>query len=444
MYPAAACVNPALFLIPGRFLLRMRVAESSLSLARDLLFMRRYSQAFLAVALFCFLFPFVVITPAKNSGAFQMTGWEMLTTQNIGVSKQPPMVLHIPMRTPVLLALLCGAAGILVKLAKRKDIGWLGAAVTIVSAVSMCTVMSSSLPVQLTDGQNVLYEFANPPVQLLPAFYVALGLMAAAVVSSFLNLAKQPSPATMPVLVRASVAPAASLPVARPSSFCTKCGGGLNAGARFCNRCGSVVPAAATVSRPVAPAVASQVAATTVPAVSTPTFAAGAAASSAAITNPTSPSFAPVAAPAQVAFRPQPGTHTSAHTGLSAGAKLGFAAAALIFAVAIWFAARPSSNHSASMNPTTVSISPAVIRVVPGGTVRVMALVNGDDRDVQWTIAEGNSGGSIEAGGATMQNGTVFLLGNYHAPYAPGVYHVIAVSAADQTRRATAQVIVSY
>ena len=405
--------------------------------------MRRYSQVFLAVALFCFLFPFVVITPAKNSGAFQMTGWEMLTTQNIGVSKQPPMLLHIPMRTPVLLALLCGAAGILVKLAKRKDIGWLGAAVTIVAAVSMCTVMTSSLPVQLTDGQNVLYEFANPPVQLLPAFYVALGLMAAAVVSSFLNLAKQPTQATMPAMVRASVAPAASLPVARPSSFCTKCGGGLNAGARFCNRCGSVVPAA-TVSRPVAPAVASQVAGTTVPAVSTPTFAAAAAASSAAITNPTPPAFAPVAAPAQVAFPPRPVPHLAAHTGMSAGAKLGFAAAALIVAVAIWFAVRPSTNHSASMNPTTVSISPAVIRVVPGGTVRVMALVNGDDRDVQWTIAEGNSGGNIEAGGATVQNGTVFLLGNYHAPYAPGVYHVIAVSSADQTRKATAQVIVSY
>ena len=73
-----------------------------------------------------------------------------------------------------------------------------------------------------------------------------------------------------------------------------------------------------------------------------------------------------------------------------------------------------------------------------------MALVNGGDRDVQWTIAEGNSGGSIEAGGATVQNGAVYLLGNYHAPYAPGVYHVIAVSGADQTQKATAQVIVSY
>lgn len=407
-------------------------------------FMRRYSQVFLAVALFCFLFPFVVITPAKNSGAFPMTGWEMLTTQNIGVSKQPPIVLHIPMRTPVLLALLCGAAGILVKVAKRKDISWLGAAVTLVAAVSMCTVMTSSLPVQLTDGQNVLYEFANPPVQLLPAFYVALGLMAAAVVSSLLNLQKHPAPATVPG-IRASVAPAASLPVVRPSSFCTKCGGGLNAGARFCNRCGSATPVAVAVPKLVepVPAVVRKLAATALPAVNTATIGAAAAASSAPVTNPSAPAFAPAAAPAQVVFPPAV-PHTTAHAGMSAGAKLGFAAAALIFAVAIWFAVRPSANYSASMNATTVSISPAVIRVVPGGTVRVMALVNGDDRDVQWTIAEGSSGGSIEAGGATVQNGTVFLLGNYHAPYAPGVYHVIAVSAADQTRKATAQVIVSY
>lgn len=410
--------------------------------------MRRYTQAFLAVALFCFLFPFVVITPAKNSGAFQMTGWEMLTAQNIGVSKQPPMVLHIPLRASVLLALICGAAGILVKLARRKDIAWVGAAITIVAAVSLCTVMTSSLPVQLTDGQNVLYEFENPPVQLLPAFYVALGLMAAAVVSSFLNLERHPASATVPVVVLPSVAPATHLSSIRFSSFCTKCGGGLAAGARFCNRCGSGVRAVPVVSKPLEPrpAVVSQAPPMVQPAVS------AASASSSAPVISSAPVPAPVrlhaspapATPVRVAYPSQPVPSAVARAGLSTGAKMGFAMVALAFGVAIWFAVRPSTDHSASISPTTVSISPAVIRVVPGGTVRVMALVNGDDRDVQWTIAEGSSGGSIDAGGATVQNGTVYLLGNYHAPYAPGVYHVIAVSAADQTQKATAQVIVSY
>ena len=410
--------------------------------------MRRYSQAFLAVALFCFLFPFVVITPAKNSGAFQMTGWEMLTVQNIGVSKQPPMVLHIPLRTSVLLALICGAAGILVKLARRKDIAWVGAAVTVVAAVSLCTVMTSSLPVQLTDGQNLLYEFENPPVQLLPAFYVSLALMAAAVVSSFLNLQRQPGLTPAPVVVRASVVPPATLAAVRPSSFCIKCGGGLAAGARFCNRCGSVVSAVPIVSRPVepGPAVVAQVPPMTQPAVNpasalTPAPAFRSAPATVPLVSPAPP--AP-ATPLRVAYTSQPVPGSVTRAGLSSGAKLGFATAALAFGIAIWFAVRPSTNHNASMNPTTVSIAPSVIRVVPGGTARVMALVNGDDRDVQWTIAEGSSGGSIDAGGATVQNGTVYLLGNYHAPYAPGVYHVIAVSAADQTQKATAQVIVSY
>lgn len=403
--------------------------------------MRRYSQVFLVVALFCFLFPFAVITPAKNSGTFQMTGWDMLTTQNIGISKQPPVVLHIPLRIPVLVAVLGGAAGILLKLTKKSDVAWVGAAATIVAAISLCTVTTSNLPVQLTDGQNVLYQFDSPPVQLLPAFYVSLGLMAAAVVTALMNLRAQPAlQSAAAVAARPAFAPApVSSPAMRASSFCTKCGGGLAAGAKFCNRCGGVVAASVGAKPPeVATAAAQQSAVRTEPSIAT--------APAAAPEIPSAPAQRPVTAaapPFRVAF-PQAVPNSAARGGLTTGAKLGFAAVALVFAVGIWFAVRPSTNHGASMRTTSVSISPATIRVVPGGTVRVMALVNGDDREVQWSIEEGSSGGRIEAGGATVQNGTVFLLGNYHAPYVPGIYHVTAVSAADQTRKATAQVIVGY
>lgn len=403
--------------------------------------MRRYSQVFLVVALFCFLLPFAVITPAKNSGTFQMTGWDMLTTQNIGISKQPPVVLHIPLRIPVLVAVLGGAAGILLKLTKKGDVAWVGAAATIVAAISLCCVTTSNLPVQLTDGQNVLYQFDSPPVQLLPAFYVSLGLMAAAVVTALMNLRAQSAlQSAAAVAARPAFAPApVSSPAMRASSFCTKCGGGLAAGAKFCNRCGSVV-AASVGAKPleVATPAAQQSVVRTEPSIAT--------APAAAPEIPSAPAQRPVTAaapPFHVAF-PQAVPNAAARGGLTTGAKLGFAAVALVFAVGIWFAVRPSTNHGASMRTTSVSISPATIRVVPGGTVRVMALVNGDDREVQWSIEEGNSGGRIEAGGATVQNGTVFLLGNYHAPYAPGIYHVTAVSAADQTRKATAQVIVGY
>ena len=409
--------------------------------------MRRYSQVFLVVALFCFLFPFAVITPAKNSGTFQMTGWDMLSAKNIGISKQPPVELHIPLRVPILVAVLGGAAGILLKLTKKGDVAWVGAAATIVAAISLGTVTTSNLPVQLTDGQNVLYQFDSPPVQLLPAFYVSLGLMAAAVVSALMNLrAHSAVQSAAAVAARPAFAPAnVSSPAVRASSFCTKCGGGLAAGAKFCNRCGSVVAASVGAKPPeVATPAAQQSAVRTEPSIAT--------APAAAPEIPTAPAQRPVTAaapptpaapPFRVAF-PQAVPNAAARSGLTTGAKLGFAAVALVFAVGIWFAVRPSTNHGASMRTTSVSISPATIRVVPGGTVRVMALVNGDDREVQWSVEEGSSGGRIEAGGATVQNGTVFLLGNYHAPYVTGIYHVTAVSAADQTQKATAQVIVSY
>ena len=409
--------------------------------------MRRYSQVFLVVALFCFLFPFAVITPAKNAGNFQMTGWDMLTTQNIGISKQPPVVLHIPLRIPVLIAVLGGAVAIFLRLTKKSDVAWVGAAVTIVAAISLCTITTSNLPVQLTDGQNVLYQFDSPPVQLLPGFYISLGLMAAAVVSALMNLRTQTAlQSASGVAARPTFAPAnASSPVVRATTFCTKCGGGLAAGAKFCNRCGSAA-AVVAVSKPVlaAPPAVQQAAvrmATSVP--MAPNRATTTATTRVIPAAPPQRPVTPAPQPFRVAF-PQSVPNAAARSGLSTGAKLGFAAGALILAVGIWLAVRPSTNHGASIRTTSVSISPATIRVVPGGTVRVMALVNGDDRDVQWSIEEGSSGGQIEAGGATVQNGTVFLLGNYHAPYAPGVYHVTAVSAADQTRKATAQVIVGY
>jgi hypothetical protein len=85
------------------------------------------------------------------------------------------------------------------------------------------------------------------------------------------------------------------------------------------------------------------------------------------------------------------------------------------------------------------------MRVAPGGTVQLQAMVTGGtDREIQWSIQEGTSGGSVESAGATVQNGTVFLLANYKAPLLPGIYHVIAVSTADQSRKAVAQIMVEY
>jgi chitinase len=95
--------------------------------------------------------------------------------------------------------------------------------------------------------------------------------------------------------------------------------------------------------------------------------------------------------------------------------------------------------------PTAISIYPATIRVAPGETVRLQATVTGGiNREVQWSIQEGTPGGSVESAGATVQNGNVFMLASYKAPTAPGIYHVVVASAADQSRKAVVQIFVSY
>jgi hypothetical protein len=128
----------------------------------------------------------------------------------------------------------------------------------------------------------------------------------------------------------------------------------------------------------------------------------------------------------------------------SLGAKLAFAAAALAVAVGIWYGVHPGSD-SASVAPTTVLISPAYIRVAPGGSVELQASVNGGtNRDVEWQVEEGSSAGTVEPGGAVVRNGNVFVLATYRAPARPGTYHISAISTADHTRKGVAQVIVEH
>src|SRR5215471_3503523 len=150
--------------------------------------MRRYSEAFLIIALFCFLFPFSVITPATDAGVLPMTGWDMLSSQNITVSKQPPIILNIPLRAPMVLALIAGGGALLLRLARRTDVAWVATVATVVAAISLLTMIASGPLVQLTDGQTVLHRFPDPGVRLLPAFYICLACMAASAVSLMITL----------------------------------------------------------------------------------------------------------------------------------------------------------------------------------------------------------------------------------------------------------------
>jgi lysophospholipase L1-like esterase len=83
--------------------------------------------------------------------------------------------------------------------------------------------------------------------------------------------------------------------------------------------------------------------------------------------------------------------------------------------------------------PPTVGIqvAPAAATVAAGGTVQLNATVTGlTDTAVDWSVAEGATGGAVDA------------TGRYTAPQATGTYHVVATSHADGTLQARASIFV--
>ncbi|WP_224247838.1 Ig-like domain-containing protein [Hyalangium gracile] len=96
----------------------------------------------------------------------------------------------------------------------------------------------------------------------------------------------------------------------------------------------------------------------------------------------------------------------------------------------------PSRSSSATVNvrateqPVAVSLSPAAARLTVSTSQQFTATVTGTaNTAVSWSVTE--------AGG-----GTVSASGLYTAPSTPGTYHVVATSASDPTKSATATVTV--
>ncbi|HZP84751.1 MAG TPA: hypothetical protein VFB21_24155 [Chthonomonadaceae bacterium] len=80
-------------------------------------------------------------------------------------------------------------------------------------------------------------------------------------------------------------------------------------------------------------------------------------------------------------------------------------------------------------NPITVA--PPTVTLSVGGTSSFTAKLNGTPTTaVNWSVQEGNAGGTIDANG------------NYTAPATPGTYHVLVTSQSDATQQATAVVTV--
>lgn len=85
-----------------------------------------------------------------------------------------------------------------------------------------------------------------------------------------------------------------------------------------------------------------------------------------------------------------------------------------------------------------VRISPAQLTLRAGESHLLEAsIVGSENSDIEWSVQEGGAGGKVGASARDYRSAI------YTAPPAVGVYHVIAVSKADETRTSVATVTVT-
>lgn len=104
-----------------------------------------------------------------------------------------------------------------------------------------------------------------------------------------------------------------------------------------------------------------------------------------------------------------------------------------VFHVVATSQADPTKSSTATVTVPAVSvfISPTEANVIPGATFQFTAQVTGTvNTAVSWSLQEGNAGG------------TVTSTGTYTAPASLGTFHLIATSAADQSKSAAAAITV--
>lgn len=90
-----------------------------------------------------------------------------------------------------------------------------------------------------------------------------------------------------------------------------------------------------------------------------------------------------------------------------------------------------------------VTVTPAQLTLKPGESRLIEASVVGSENgDVGWSVQEGVMGGTIATASAMAHDGRAFAAANYTAPKTLGVYHVVAISKADESRSSTATITV--
>lgn len=91
----------------------------------------------------------------------------------------------------------------------------------------------------------------------------------------------------------------------------------------------------------------------------------------------------------------------------------------------------------------TVTTFQKRIHVAPGRRTSLQASVSGStDTDVDWSIQEGDKGGSIASLGSVTAQGQSHAAATYTAPQTAGTFHVIAASHANPSRTAKIEIVV--
>jgi hypothetical protein len=113
--------------------------------------------------------------------------------------------------------------------------------------------------------------------------------------------------------------------------------------------------------------------------------------------------------------------------------------------VAIWImhSSLPGTAAASSAGAVTITVTPPTAQVAAGNALDFSAKVTGaDNGDVLWRVEEGEAGGRVVRRGAQAAGGNVAVLSVYIAPSRAGTYHLVATSAADHKKSATAEITV--
>ncbi len=99
------------------------------------------------------------------------------------------------------------------------------------------------------------------------------------------------------------------------------------------------------------------------------------------------------------------------------------------------------AKKAALVSNVAVSITPESAQVKAGKALDLNATVSGaENAEVEWSVQEGEAGGRVINRGAKAEDGQVSALAVYVAPAKAGTYHVQAVSQADPSKSATAEI----